>query len=105
MRRLILILSVATAATAAITDPIKTDAGQISGTIGSSNPQVHIYRGIPYAAPPTGELRWKPPQPPKPWEGVLKADQFGARCMQAGGAPGAAKGKAPASPMSEDCLF
>jgi para-nitrobenzyl esterase len=112
MYRLVAILALTSAA---IADPIKIDSGQISGTTGVTNPQVHVYRGIPYAAPPTGELRWKPPQPAKPWEGVLKAEQFGARCMQAGGAGagadgkgGAAKGKGPGgptTPMSEDCLF
>jgi len=46
-----------------ITDPIDTDAGYIAGTmIGDVGNEVRIYRGIPYAAPPVGELRWKPPQ-------------------------------------------
>src|SRR5947207_15542550 len=40
------------------------------------------YKGIPFAQPPIGELRWKAPQPVKPWSGVRKATNFGPRCMQ-----------------------
>ena len=38
------------------------------------------YLGVPYAAPPINELRWKPPEPAKPWKGILKADKFGPAC-------------------------
>ena len=44
---------------------------------------VTAFLGIPYAAPPVGDLRWKPPVPPAKWTGVRKATEFGARCMQA----------------------
>ena len=54
-----------------IPDPISTNAGLVSGEeLGDSGEQVRIYRGIPYAAPPVGDLRWKPPQPVEPWDGV-----------------------------------
>ena len=57
--------------------PILTiEGGQVQG-IAADLDGVFVYKGIPYAAPPVGELRWKEPQPVKPWEGVLKADEFG----------------------------
>ncbi|PYV46965.1 MAG: hypothetical protein DMG94_07985 [Acidobacteria bacterium] len=43
---------------------------------------LRIYRGIPYAAPPTGDLRWRPPQPAPKWKGVRLPDQFGRACIQ-----------------------
>src|SRR5580698_4538405 len=67
---------------AAISDPVSTDAGAVSGVAGK-NPEVRVYKGIPFAAPPVGDLRWKAPQPVAHWDGVRKADQFGARAMQA----------------------
>jgi para-nitrobenzyl esterase len=57
-----------------------------------------VFRGIPYAAPPVGELRWKAPQDPKPWSGVRQADEFGDRCPQPEGAFGAGS-------LNEDCLY
>jgi len=86
----------------------------ISGVTGNS-PEVRVYKGIPFAAPPVGDLRFRAPQPAAKWDGTRKADQFGPMCMQgrAGGAKGGDKGgKAPAPPagrgpqaMSEDCLY
>ena len=59
---------------------VKTTAGIVEGKrIGG----ITEYLGIPYAAPPMGDLRWKPPAPPAKWDGVRKATEFGARCMQA----------------------
>ncbi len=67
----------------AYSDPIKIDTGYISGTlIGDVGKEVHIYRGIPYAAPPVGDLRWKPPQPAVPWQGIREATAFGKSCPQ-----------------------
>lgn len=43
---------------------------------------ITVYKGIPFAAPPTGDLRWKAPQPVIPWDGVLVADEFGSACPQ-----------------------
>lgn len=48
----------------------------------TSDHRVHEFLGIPYAAPPTGDLRWKEPKPPKPWKGVRKATKFGYHCVQ-----------------------
>jgi para-nitrobenzyl esterase len=59
---------------------IKTEYGLVEGTLENG---VHIYKGIPYAAPPVGDLRWRPPQPAKKWDGVLKADTYAPACPQA----------------------
>ena len=83
---------------AEIPDPIRIDSGLISGTTSPAS-GVRMFKGIPYAAPPVGSLRWRPPQAAARWEGVRDAKQFGAVCMQNQG-PGAS-GPAP----SEDCLY
>jgi len=70
---------------------VKIDSGWIAG----SGTTVHIYKGIPYAAAPVGDLRWKPPQPPKPWKGIRLAKSFPSMCPQMPLIPG---------PQSEDCL-
>lgn len=58
-----------------------------------------VYKAIPYAAPPVGDLRWREPQPAQPWEGVLKAEEFGPWPPQ----PSRSDGSNPK--MSEDCLY
>jgi para-nitrobenzyl esterase len=63
---------------------------------------VRIFRGIPFAQPPTGDLRWRPPQPAKNWEGVRQAVKFGPRCMQA---PIFGDMNFRSDGMSEDCLY
>lgn len=60
---------------------VKTDKGKVLGKL-SADGQVRIFLGIPYAAPPVGELRWKPPAPAAKWSGVRDATEFGHRCMQ-----------------------
>ena len=82
---------------AAASQPVRTEAGLVEG-VPSVDPAITVYKGIPYAAAPTGALRWRPPAPPIPWTGVRKADRFGSVCPQA---------QAPHAtlPMSEDCLF
>ncbi len=65
---------------AAVPDPVTLDTGLVSGTSGSSA-DVRVFKGIPFAAPPVGNLRWKAPQPAAHWDGVRKADQFGPRCI------------------------
>ncbi|MEB0249953.1 carboxylesterase family protein, partial [Mucilaginibacter sp. 5B2] len=61
---------------------IQTTAGKISGTV-SEDKSVHIFKGIPFATPPVGDLRWKAPQPAKPWAGVKECTQFAKSPMQA----------------------
>ncbi len=99
----VLALTIAIPAAAALPDPVKTDAGLVSG-VAASTDAVRVFKGIPFAAPPVGPLRWRPPQAPAKWEGVRKADQFGPRCMQGGGG-GGRQGGPPPQPISEDCLY
>src|SRR5881227_538669 len=75
-----------------------------SGTVrGREKNGIQDFRGIPYAAPPVGELRFRPPQPVEPWNGVRDATAFGPMAMQTQGAMETMFG-APPRPMSEDCL-
>jgi len=87
-----------TATSPAWAEPIHTASGLVQGV---TQDGLDIYKGIPYAAPPTGNLRWRDPQAVAPWSGVLKADHFSPECMQTGAYPP----DAPAEPMSEDCLY
>lgn len=80
---------------------VKVDGGLVSGT--SSN-GVFAFKGIPFAAPPVGELRWKPPQPVVAWSGVKKADATGPRCEQTPYATTSVFFE-PAEKTSEDCLY
>jgi len=77
-------------------DPLiaKLDAGTVSGMAGASA-DMRIFKGIPFAAPPVGDLRWRAPQPVAHWTGVRKANAFGPSCMQGNGNAG----------NSEDCLY
>lgn len=61
--------------------PVKIDTGYVSGVPKDSS-GIRVFKGIPFAAPPVGDLRWRPPQPATPWKGVRPAVQFGARAMQ-----------------------
>ena len=60
---------------------VRTRSGEISG-VGSQTSRVVSFKGIPYAQPPVGDLRWRPPVPVKPWKGVRNGAAFGASCMQ-----------------------
>lgn len=71
----------ATSASAANNLKVKTDKGKIQGKL-SADSQVRTFLGVPYAAPPVGPLRWKPPQPAAKWRGVKDATNFGYHCMQ-----------------------
>src|SRR5215472_1618201 len=75
---------------------VTTDDGAVRGMTAGT---VDEFLGIPYAAPPTGNLRWRPPAPPAEWEGVRDATQFAPSCPQPG------SGFAPPGLMSEDCLY
>jgi para-nitrobenzyl esterase len=85
-------------------DQVKTTSGIVEG-VKPASPAVRAFRGIPFAAPPIGELRWKAPQPVRPWKGVLKAGGFGPRCMQAPVFSDMIFRDRADKPMSEDCLY
>lgn len=85
--------------TASATARVVIAQGEVAGVRANG---ISVYRGLPYAAPPTGTARWRAPQAPPTWSGVRQADRAGAACMQtpglslgAGGDPGR---------LSEDCL-
>lgn len=110
-----------------LVDPIQTDAGLISGTmidavkvgwldfmmrehtpenfLGTVGEPVRIYRGIPYAAPPVGDFRWKPPQPVTPWENIRECTTFSKMAPQYPFPQSFFYGAIPESGMSEDCLY
>jgi para-nitrobenzyl esterase len=99
-------LAIAGGVRAALREPVATDAGLLSGTAAAA-PGVRVFKGIPYAASPVGELRWRPPQPVAKWTGIRKAETFASPCVQPKGV-----GRLniavdlPDSPAaSEDCLY
>jgi para-nitrobenzyl esterase len=96
-----LLAGVATTMMAFAADHVKTENGIVEG-ITVKNAAVRTFRGIPYGAPPAGDLRWRPPQPARKWDGVRKADQFAPRCMQA---PIYADMLFRSNGVSEDCLY
>lgn len=61
---------------------VDVEGGRIEGVIDQEG--IVVYKGIPYAAPPVGELRWKHPQPVRPWQGVKACKQFGDASFQGG---------------------
>ena len=75
--------------------PVAVTGGRIQGTAAAADPDVAAFRGIPFAAPPVGELRWRPPAAVVPWDGVRDAGEAGPICVQGAGGPA----------TSEDCLF
>jgi para-nitrobenzyl esterase len=84
---------------------IKTQNGLISGLISGN---ISIYKGIPFAAPPVGDLRWKAPQPAKNWNGVRTCTEFSASPFQPNPVPFYCWSEefiAPPKPLSEDCLY
>ncbi|WP_460953381.1 carboxylesterase/lipase family protein [Spirosoma litoris] len=86
---------------------VKTANGQIEGTVNKAG-DVRIFKGVPFAAPPIGNLRWKAPQPVASWTGVKKCQAFGPSPMQGKPAPfmyWSTEFLIPAEPISEDCLY
>src|SRR4051794_4080193 len=84
-------------------DSVRVEGGLLAGTAGKSA-EIRVFKGIPYAAPPVGELRWRAPAAPAKWQGVRTADKFSATCMQAP-YPEGSPFRTGAEPTSEDCLY
>lgn len=76
---------------------VRIAQGELSGEVTTLGPDV--FKGIPYAAPPVGPLRWHAPQPPAGWQGVRDATHFSPACMQQ------PSRRIPATSMNEDCLY
>jgi para-nitrobenzyl esterase len=76
---------------------VKVDGGKVEGTLDGG---IYVFKGIPFAAPPVGELRWKAPQPVRAWDGILKAREFAPSCPQVAILPGIDQLE-----LSEDCLY
>ena len=100
IRAVTVLLASALAASAWGAEQVKTANGVVEGVTEKSG--IRAFRGIPFAAPPVGDLRWKPPQPVKNWEGVRQADKFGPRAMQR---PIFGDMNFRSDGMSEDCLY
>jgi para-nitrobenzyl esterase len=87
---------------------LKIEGGKIQG-ISTKTPGVYVFKGVPYAAPPIGDLRWKSPQPVIPWQGVKVADTYGPAAMQTPRQPGSFYYKEFSTDdghkNSEDCLY
>src|SRR6266545_4504325 len=81
---------------------VRVGSGELQGVVDDG---VASHKGIPFAAPPVGDLRWRPPQPVAPWTGVRQAAEFGADCMQGRFGPPPAPGAPAARVPSEDCLY
>src|SRR5512138_3554176 len=83
---------------------VRIDSGRLQGAVADG---VVSFKGIPFAAPPVGELRWRPPQPVSAWTDVRQAIEFGADCMQGrfGPPPAVAPGAPAPRVPSEDCLY
>ncbi|MBW8858092.1 MAG: carboxylesterase family protein, partial [Bradyrhizobium sp.] len=84
---------------------VAVDGGLVHGRFDPKR-EARAFLGIPYAAPPLGALRWKPPQPVARWDGVRPAHAFSPQCLQAGRPDDSVYGEfAGRQPMSEDCLY
>jgi para-nitrobenzyl esterase len=88
------LLSLAAGGAQAAPDTVKVVQGALHGAVAGD---VASFKGIPFAAPPVGDLRWRPPQPAKPWAGMREATEFGPQCMQM-------RQVTPDVKESEDCL-
>lgn len=95
---IVFVVAMAGLGSPALLAAIPTDSGLVEGVQESGN---EVFKGVPFAAPPIGPLRWRAPQEPVAWSGVRSADRFAPICMQHGSYPE----DAPSEPMSEDCLY
>src|SRR5687767_10848662 len=85
----------------AANDSVRVEGGRISGVLADG---VRSYKGIPFAAAPTGEYRWKAPQPVIAWQGIRECNSFGPECPQAPYPASSMYASAPQK-QSEDCLY
>ncbi len=86
---------------AAAANQVRVAGGIVEGVVGT-DASVRVFEGIPFAAPPVGNLRWKAPQPVVPWKGVRKADAWATHCMQG---PMFGPLHSRGEGMAEDCLY
>ncbi|MGD9723047.1 MAG: carboxylesterase/lipase family protein [Pirellulales bacterium] len=100
----ILCAALAAGAVRADDEPLRIDSGLISGARTGDQSDVRVYKGIPFAAPPVGKLRWQPPQRPSAWDGVRECATFAPTCPQAPYPAGSVYAMT-AQPQSEDCLY
>src|SRR5262249_26174534 len=103
IRTMLATLATAALVSAAISDPVRTDGGLVSGAAGN-DPAVRVYKGIPYVKTPVGDLRWKARQPAPDWSGTKQATEFGAVCMQEP-YPQNSPYYSPLGKVGEDCLY
>lgn len=108
MKRLCFLVFLIMAACTAKLPVVNVEGGRVRG-VPSENPSVIVFKGIPYAAPPVGELRLQPPQDVIPWDGVRECNSFSAIAPQPGSARGTFYGEEfywmPQPEQSEDCLY
>ena len=96
---LLIVLASVSAHTQLAAPHVRISQGELAGEISTMGPLA--FKGIPYAAPPVGELRWREPKPASGWTGVRDAAKYGPACIQ----PESALMRIPGSTMSEDCLY
>jgi para-nitrobenzyl esterase len=99
LRTAVLLTLPALAAAAPPRTEVTVDGGAVAGTVADG---VVSWKGVPYAAPPVGDRRWKPPQPVAPWRGVRAATQYANDCMQE---PFPSDAAPIGTPPAEDCLY
>jgi para-nitrobenzyl esterase len=96
---IVLAATLVAAATATKVPTARTDSGVVSGVVADG---IASWKGVPYAAPPVGDLRWRAPQPPAPWTGVRAATDYAHDCMQL---PFPSDAAPLGTPPAEDCLY
>jgi para-nitrobenzyl esterase len=94
----LIVLALALIAPGGALTQVKTAGGMVQGSTVADG-QIRVFKGIPFAAPPVGELRWQAPRPVVPWQGVKDATAFGPRCLQ-----GQIFSDIVFKDLSEDCL-
>lgn len=100
----LLLFSLGLAAQSLSADPtlVRTRSGPVSGEVLPGTPALHVWKGLPFARPPVGELRWLPPVPPLPWTETRACTVFGPECPQP---QLATAGTRSSATQDEDCLY